>query len=80
MLAVAKAQRALLGKTPLALAQLALYERVAAVKGLYAGAFLDVTAGSDGSCATCRAGVGYDLPTGLGTPNAADLLGQLAAY
>ncbi len=35
------------------------------------GAFYDVTSGSDGSCPTsyfCEAGVGYDGPTGLGTP------------
>jgi len=33
----------------------------------------DVTAGSNGSCGKkaylCTAGVGYDGPTGLGTPN-----------
>jgi subtilase family serine protease len=31
----------------------------------------DVTTGSNGSCGApvCAAGVGYDLPTGLGTPN-----------
>lgn len=33
----------------------------------------DVTTGSNGSCAThplqCQAGTGYDLPTGVGTPN-----------
>jgi hypothetical protein len=32
-----------------------------------------VTTGSNGSCPThplqCNAGVGYDLPTGIGTPN-----------
>lgn len=80
LLAVANAQRALQGKAPVNLLQIPLYERVATVKGLYAGAFLDVTVGADGSCATCRAGVGYDLPTGLGTPNAGNLLGQLAAF
>ncbi len=33
----------------------------------------DVTSGSNGNCGSylCRAGVGYDGPTGLGTPNAA---------
>ncbi len=34
------------------------------------GALFDVTSGSNGSCATfCTAKVGYDGPTGLGTPN-----------
>jgi subtilase family serine protease len=36
------------------------------------GKLHDVTTGSNGSCPThplqCRAGVGYDLPTGIGTP------------
>jgi subtilase family serine protease len=41
---------------------------------LYAspGSLFDVTSGSNGSCSTaylCHAGVGYDGPTGLGTPN-----------
>ena len=36
------------------------------------GALHDVTSGSNGSCSgasLCTAGVGYDGPTGLGTPN-----------
>jgi subtilase family serine protease len=37
------------------------------------GSLHDVTSGSNGSCAThplqCNAGSGYDLPTGIGTPN-----------
>jgi len=80
ILSVANAQRALEGKAPLGLAQNPLYQNIAAVTGLYPGAFLDVTAGRDGSCSSCAAGAGYDLPTGLGTPNAANLLGLLAAH
>lgn len=36
----------------------------------HAGAFWDVTGGANGSCRTalCDAGVGYDGPTGLGSP------------
>jgi subtilase family serine protease len=42
--------------------------------GLYAapaGDFYDVTSGSDGTCGSdlCTAGVGWDGPTGLGTPD-----------
>jgi len=36
------------------------------------GALFDVTSGSNGTCSPgylCTAGVGYDGPTGLGTPN-----------
>ena len=43
----------------------------------HTGAFFDVTTGSNGSCSPaylCTAQVGYDGPTGLGTPN-----GQLIA-
>ena len=41
-------------------------------------AFYDVTAGTTGTCTPaylCAAGVGYDGPTGIGTPNAAALAG-----
>jgi hypothetical protein len=37
------------------------------------GSLHDVTTGTNGSCGghplQCGAGVGYDLPTGIGTPN-----------
>jgi subtilase family serine protease len=42
------------------------------------GDFYDVTTGSNGSCGgsyLCTAGVGYDGPTGWGTPNGEALLG-----
>jgi subtilase family serine protease len=74
LLAIANAQRAQLALPPLAPPQAMLYQRIAAVNGRYASAFLDVTQGSDGACATCSAGPGYDQPTGLGTPNAGNLL------
>jgi subtilase family serine protease len=38
----------------------------------HSSALFDVTSGSNGSCSTtkwCRAGTGWDGPTGLGTPN-----------
>jgi hypothetical protein len=41
-------------------------------------AFYDVTMGSNGSCGTsylCNAGVGYDGPTGMGTPNGSVIVG-----
>jgi subtilase family serine protease len=40
----------------------------------HAGAFWDVTGGSNGACATalCRAGAGYDGPTGVGSPRSLD--------
>src|SRR5262249_33127016 len=47
--------------------------RTTPVNSLYSAPFdlRDVTTGSNGTCSTtlqCNAGVGYDLPTGLGTP------------
>jgi hypothetical protein len=46
------------------------------------GALFDVTTGSNGSCATaylCHGGVGYDGPTGLGTPNGVSAFGPTVA-
>jgi hypothetical protein len=46
---------------------------------VYANAsqFFDVTTGSDGSCNTslCKAGAGWDGPTGIGSPNATAMAG-----
>ncbi|HEX7837952.1 MAG TPA: hypothetical protein VF469_10845, partial [Kofleriaceae bacterium] len=43
----------------------------------HASQFFDVTTGKNGSCggALCNAGAGWDGPTGLGTPNGANLGG-----
>jgi subtilase family serine protease len=45
------------------------------------GALFDVTTGSNGSCTTylCKGTVGYDGPTGLGTPNGVAAFGPAAA-
>jgi hypothetical protein len=39
----------------------------------HTSALFDITSGANGSCGSylCTAGVGYDGPTGLGTPNGA---------
>lgn len=78
LLAVANAQRALAGKAALGQPHPVLYGQVAAVPGSYASAFADIGSGRNGSCTLCVAKAGYDLPTGLGTPNAASLLALLA--
>ena len=77
IVAVANAARALLAKPVLAAPHAVLYGQIAAVPGSYAAAFADVTKGSDGTCATCSAKLGYDPLSGLGTPNVASLLGSL---
>jgi len=77
ILAVADALRAQSALAPLGAAQPTLYG-LGVQAGSYASAFLDVTTGSDGSCTTCYATVGYDLPSGLGSPNAQSLLPALS--
>jgi subtilase family serine protease len=45
----------------------------------HTAALFDITSGSNGSCGgsyLCTAGVGYDGPTGLGTPNGETAFGQ----
>jgi len=77
LFAVINARRALQHLGPIGDPHAALYTAIGAVPGNQAAAFLDITQGSDGSCATCRAGAGYDLPSGWGTPNAGALASLL---
>jgi hypothetical protein len=77
ILAVANALRAQAFLRPIGAAQPTLYG-LGLQSASYASAFLDVTQGSDGTCTTCYAGVGYDLPSGLGSPNVQSLLGSLS--
>lgn len=78
LIAVANALRAQNSLAPIGAAQATLYG-LGLQAASYTSAFLDVTKGSDGSCTTCYAGVGYDLPSGLGSPNAQSLLTALSA-
>lgn len=77
LIAVANAERAQSHQAALGAPHAALYGQVATSPGTYASDLVDVTQGSDGSCATCAAKVGYDAPTGIGTPNALPLLASL---
>jgi len=77
VLTLANAQRALASKSALGAPHSMLYGTVASTASYYAGAFVDVTKGSDGTCPTCSAKTGYDNPTGLGTPNVSSLLPYL---
>ena len=52
----------------------------AASPSIYAGNYRDITSGSNGSCAICAAGPGYDFVTGLGSPLANNLVLALAVY
>jgi Putative Ig domain len=79
IIAVANGLRALTGTAALGVSQTTLYGKVATSATAYAGAFADIVQGSNGSCATCTAAVGYDTATGLGTPNVTALLGSVAS-
>jgi subtilase family serine protease len=76
IIAIANALRAQTSLAPIGALQPTLYG-LATQSRSYASSFLDVTTGSDGACATCYAETGYDLPSGLGSPNAASLLPAL---
>jgi subtilase family serine protease len=77
VVAVANAIRVANSKAVLGDIHTLLYKSIAAVPGTYAAALGDVTEGTNGTCATCRAGVGYDQATGWGTPNATALFTAL---
>ena len=77
LIAVANASRVLSAKAVLGAPHAVLYGQIAAVPSIYANAFSDVAKGSDGTCATCTAKIGYDPLSGLGTPNFTSLLSAL---
>ncbi len=78
IVAVANAQRAANSKAVLGDFHSLLYQSIGKVPGTYAASFGDIVDGTNGTCATCRAGTGYDQATGWGTPNSAQLMQQLA--
>ena len=79
LIALSDASRACAG-TPIGFANPALYR---AAGGAYAAGFNDIISGDNDFTATNAgdypAGAGYDLATGLGTPNAASLTAGLCA-
>jgi len=78
LIAVANANLATAGKSPLGKPHALLYGQIGAVPGKYASAFADITQGSDGTCSYCSAKSGYDILSGLGTPNVGNLLTVLS--
>jgi subtilase family serine protease len=77
LIAIANATRALSAKAALGSPHAVLYGQIAAVPGTYASAFADITKGLNGTCAICSSTVGYDIPSGLGTPNVSNLISAL---
>ena len=76
--AIANAMRVQAGQARLGAPHAMLYSQFATVPGTYAATFADVLIGANGTCASCAAKVGYDIPTGLGTPNAGALLSAMS--
>jgi subtilase family serine protease len=79
ILAIANAERAQSSLQPVGQSQPILYN-LATQATSYAGSFLDIKSGSDGTCAACYANIGYDPPSGLGSPNVATLLPSLVGH
>ena len=77
LVAIANAQRALVSVPRISSTHALLYNKIAADPTKYAAGFYDVKSGANGTGALCTARVGYDTPTGLGTPNISALLGLL---
>lgn len=76
--AIANAMRASANRAPLSGMPAALYGVASAH---YARDFHDIASGSNGHCDDlCQAGPGYDFVTGLGSPQANNLLPDLTAY
>ncbi|MBK9444166.1 MAG: putative Ig domain-containing protein [Comamonadaceae bacterium] len=78
LFAVANAARALSAKAALGAPHAVLYGQIATVPGTYASAFSDISRGANGSCVTCASTLGYDTPSGLGTPNVTNLINALS--
>ncbi|MBY0463878.1 MAG: S53 family peptidase [Burkholderiales bacterium] len=78
LMAVANAMRTANANAVLATPHATLYSQIATVPGTYAATFKDITQGANGACGTCVGKTAYDTPTGLGTPNAGNLLSTLS--
>jgi len=78
LIAIANAVRASAGKSALGAPHAVLYGQIGASSATYSSVFFDVSKGSDGTCSTCTAKTGYDPLSGLGTPNAQNLLTALS--
>ncbi len=78
LIAIANAARALSAKAAMGAPHAVLYGQIATVPGTYASTFADITKGMNGTCAVCSSKVGYDTPSGLGTPNVSSLVSTLS--
>jgi len=77
LVAITNSLRAGIGKSALSSTSLEVYS---AAMASYGSNFHDVTSGANGTCGPlCNAAVGYDYVTGLGSPQAANLVPALAS-
>lgn len=78
LLAIANAERAAKQLLPLGDAHVAIYALDQSAS-IYKGDIFDITTGSISGCTAvvCVTGVGFDGPSGLGTPNATNVLATL---
>jgi subtilase family serine protease len=74
--AVANANRAAYGYGTLSAPHAKLYGMLASN---YSSTFYDITLGSNGTCISCYATIGYDVPSGLGSPHSNYLLPYLSS-
>jgi subtilase family serine protease len=80
LLAIANSMRVANGKGTLSATGNAVYA-VAAASSVYNTNFHDITSGSNGSCGVlCTATPGYDYVTGLGSPQANNIIPALVNY
>jgi len=78
LFAIANSLRVAAGKATLSSTGTAVY---GVGKANYSSNLHDVTSGSNGSCGTlCTATTGYDYVTGLGSPQANNIITALASF
>ena len=78
LFAIANSLRVAAGKATLGSTDTAVYAVAAA--SVYSSNFHDITSGSNGSCGTlCTASTGYDYVTGLGSPQANNIIPALVS-
>jgi hypothetical protein len=76
LFAIVNSLRAAGGKAPIGNGNAALY---AAAKSGYGANYIDIVSGTNGNCGTlCTASAGYDYVTGLGSPQAQNIILALA--
>lgn len=77
IMAIVNSSRVAVSKPVIGDPHTALYQQISTASATYSSVFADITLGTDGTCFTCAAKVGYDQLSGLGTPNVTNLVAAL---